>query len=126
MSKEVTASKEDYGRLELDIEASDREFRECSREIKELFKANKAMMEDLKTRGRREAEVEELRHCTDQKRQELNGLQQRMATLQAGLPSSGGSWRGSFFSTGSSDSGGAEAGGRGRCIRPSGGSCSLM
>jgi len=134
---------EENVRLEMDIEALDREFRECSQEIKDVYKATQGMETDLRNRSLREAERDQLKQKTKELQVELEGLEQRMVTLQDGLPGSGASSRsGSFIFNRSSNSADSFQGGApgrcsercvrsnpetpeaGRCVRP--GRCSMM
>jgi len=131
---EVSACREENGRLEMDIEVLDRDYSDQQQEIKTLYKAVKNMEADLKNRSIREAERDELKHRTEQLQSELDGLNQRRATLEEGLP---GTRSGSFFSNAGSDGGevtrrrcckgSTDSQGREerRCIRPGGG-CSIM
>lgn len=106
--EEVATCREENGRLEMDIEVLDRDYAEIQQEIKQLYKAVKNMEADLKTRSVREVERDELKHRTDEKQTELDGLHQRMATLEESLPSSR---QGSFFSRAASDGSDGEAAG---------------
>merc|ERR1711871_1246172 len=80
--RQVAASKEENRCREQQIEVLDREFREAQAVIKELYKAKKAMENDLSNRHVREATREQLRLRTIEMREDLDGLESRIATLQ--------------------------------------------
>lgn len=101
--QEVATKREENGRLEMDIEVLDKDYTECQQEIKQLYKVVQNMENDLKQGSLRQAERDQLKQRTEVMQEELNGLQQRMATLEDAMPRSSSTSRsGSFLNFGSS------------------------
>lgn len=98
--REASVLREEADRVDFEVQALDREYGECSKEIKSVLKANKEMESQFQEKAMKEAERDQLRHRTNELQTELDGLQQRMATLQEGLPA--GSWRSGGSSSASS------------------------
>lgn len=100
---ELAAAKAENGRLLEDCEALDRECHKSMASEKELNKAIKNMEKELNNRAMHEALRDQLRLKTIEQQEELDGLKERILTLEATRPSSQGSFlsglRGASFTS---------------------------
>jgi len=100
---DLAAAKAENGGLQKDCEALDREYQKSMASAKELKKAIKSMENELRNRAMHEALRDQLLLKTNEQQEELDGLKERILTLEASRPSSQGSFlaglrSGSFIS----------------------------